>query len=85
MQRRVGGIDLRVWLVGVALLLGLIVFRAQMTALVDSAACLERANFELILCVAPPAEWQIVLSGELVLALSIGLGALFASGQRRTT
>jgi hypothetical protein len=45
----------------------------------------ERAKFELILCAAAPAEWQIALSGVLALALSIGLGALLASRWQRTS
>jgi hypothetical protein len=84
MKRRIGGIDLRVWMVGAALLLDLIVFRAQIVESIGSVACLERANFEMILCAAPPAEWQILLSGGLALALSISLGALLASRPRRT-
>ena len=73
------------WLVGVALLLDLVAVRTQIGASIDSAACLERAKFELILCAAAPAEWQIALSGVLALALSIGLGALLASRWQRTS
>ena len=83
MKRIVAEIDRRAWLVGAALLLDLLVLREQVTVAIGSAACLERANFELILCVAPPAEWQIALSGALALALSITVGALLASTRRR--
>jgi hypothetical protein len=48
-----------------------------------ASVCLERANFELILCAAPPAEWQIALSGTLALALSVTLGAHLACTRRR--
>lgn len=83
MKRTVAGIDLRAWLVLGALLLDLLVLREQIIASIASAACLERANFELISCLAPPAEWQIALSGALALALSITVGALLASTRRR--
>ena len=83
MRRIVAAIDPRAGLVGWALLFDLLVLRDQITVSIGSAACLERANFELISCVAPPAEWQIALSGVLALALSITLGALLASTRRR--
>lgn len=83
MKRILAGIDLRAWLAGGALLLDLLVLRMQIAASIASAACLERANFELILCAAPPAEWQIALSGTLALALSVTLGAHLACTRRR--
>ncbi len=84
MKRVVAGIDLRAWLVGGALLLDVVLLREQIMASIRGAACLERANFELISCAAPPGEWQIALSGALALALSITLGALLASTRRRS-
>jgi hypothetical protein len=76
---------LRTLAVGAALLLDLLVLRAQIDAVIGSAVCLERAKFELILCAAPPDEWQIALTSALALALSITLGALLAPGRRLTT
>jgi hypothetical protein len=83
MKRVVAGIDLRTWLVAGALLLDLLVLRWQIISSIGSAVCMARANFEAISCIAPPAEWQIALSGALGLALAITLGARLASMHRR--
>lgn len=83
MRRRLGQVDRRVWLVVAALLLDLVVLRDQIVASIDAAVCLERANYELILCLAPPDPWIIPTAGVLSIALAVGLGTLLESARRR--
>jgi hypothetical protein len=43
---------------------------------VAAATCLERANYELISCVGPPAGLAIAFAGILTIASAIALGYL---------
>jgi ribose/xylose/arabinose/galactoside ABC-type transport system permease subunit len=61
-------------LLAVALALCLWVIRSQVDLAIGAAACLERANFFLISCVAPPPDWQLILSTALAVGLAILLG-----------
>jgi hypothetical protein len=63
------------------LALGLALALVTLYSLIDtsqaSAACLERAKDELVLCVAPPEAWQFVLvigSALLVAVLAVKRG-----------
>jgi hypothetical protein len=53
------------------LALGLLPLYSLIDTSQASAVCLERAKYELVLCVAPPEAWQFVLS--------IGSGLFFAA------
>ena len=58
-----------VGLLGSVVLLGVLVDRA-----VGSAACIERAKYELILCLAPPDALTWIVLGAIALAFAVGLG-----------
>ena len=78
-------IDPRAGFVGCALLLVLLVLHDQGSAALASAACLERANFELISCLGPPSGWLIAGLEAIALALAMLLGALLAAPHRRVS
>ena len=64
-------------LLAVGLALAMFALFSLIDASLASAACLERAKYELILCVAPPEAWQFVLnigSGLLVAVLAVQRG-----------
>jgi hypothetical protein len=72
------------------LVLILVAFVVLLTALVDafntavaSAACLERANFEMILCDAAPEPWSIGLLLLAVIVLSAMAGRELGSARVR--
>jgi hypothetical protein len=82
MKRVLAGTSIRVWLLGVALLLDLLVLRAQIDVATESAACLERAKVEMISCLLPPSVWQVALPAALAVVLAVSLGALIVEGRR---
>lgn len=83
MRRVLADIELRVWLTAAALLLSVLAFWEQVSAAITSAACLERAKYELISCLAPPSDWQLALSGATVLGLAMATGTFLAQPRRR--
>ena len=54
--------------------LDLIVVARQIESAIASAACFERAKYELISCAAPPSEWAFILPAALLIVLSVFLG-----------
>ena len=46
---------------------------------IESAACAERANFQLISCVAAPDGLMWTLVGAVVLACAVGLGVVIGT------
>lgn len=71
----------------VAVVLGfvLLAFAFQIERAIGAAACLERAQYELILCAASPEAWSMLFTGGLAVALAIHLGALLGILRRRTS
>ena len=69
------------WLIVGILVVDLLVILAQVDAAIGSAACVERANFELILCLAPPTPVEFAASVGSAIGLSVLLGAVI--GRRR--
>jgi hypothetical protein len=68
----------RGWLAGIGLVVDLKVLLAQVESTVGSAACFERAKWEMVLCGAPPEAWQVALA----ITLAVGLAMLFGSEWR---
>jgi hypothetical protein len=54
-----------------ALALAVLALFSLIEASQASAACLERAKYELVLCVAPPEAWQFLLSIGAVLLVAV--------------
>jgi hypothetical protein len=61
-----------------ALALDVLLIRSHIELAIGSAACLERANFELISCVAPPPDWQLILLPAVAISLAMLLGVTLA-------
>jgi hypothetical protein len=61
-------------LLALALALSLWMIRSQVELAIGAAACLERANFFLISCMAPPPDWQMILSTGFAVGIAILLG-----------
>lgn len=57
---------------------------AQIRAAIGVAACLERANYELVLCAESPADWQLAVTVIVLIGLSIALGAVVAADRHRS-
>ncbi len=67
-------------LLAVALVLDLLVIRSQVDLAIGAAACLERANFESVSCVAPPSDVLMILLAVLAMGVAILLGTTIARG-----
>jgi uncharacterized membrane protein AbrB (regulator of aidB expression) len=65
-------------LLAVALVLDLLLIRSQVDLAIGAAACLERANFELVSCVAPPSDLLMILLSALAIGVAILLGTTIA-------
>jgi hypothetical protein len=61
-------------MLAVALALTLWAIRGQVELAIGAAACLERAKYELILCVAPPLDGELFLGAAVAVWLAILLG-----------
>ena len=72
---------LPVALINVALLLTLWILQAMVERAIWSAACLERANFELISCINPPPDWQWLLFTATAVGLAVLLGTRLRGGR----
>ena len=73
--RVIQGHAVRGYLVAVALGLDLLTLHSQIDSAIASAACLERAKYEMVLCATAPWGWEVALTGALAVGLSIILGA----------
>jgi hypothetical protein len=68
------------------LLVSVLALGALVNGAVASAACMERARFELVSCVGPPNALAWLVAIAVLLASAVGLGmALGAPRRRRTT
>lgn len=63
-----------VWIAASALALDLLLLRSLIDDAIASAACLEHAKFELILCAAPPTDAAIPITVGLAVVLSVVVG-----------
>ena len=80
--RVIRGHAARGYLVAVALGFDLLILHSQIDTAIASAACFERARYEMILCGAAPGGWEIPLTSALAVGLSILLGVELASARR---
>ena len=63
-----------VWIATSALALDLLLLRSLIDGAIASAACLERARFELVLCAAPPPDAAIPITAGFAVVLSVVVG-----------
>jgi len=75
LQRLIGLTTMRGWLAAAGLVTDVKILLGQVETLVGSAACVERARWELVSCGAPPDAWQSALTVALAVWLAILLGS----------
>ena len=75
----IGRLGIRGWVAAVALVADLLVIRAQIETAMGSAACMERAKYEMILCVSPPDLWQMLAALTIAIGLAILVGVDLAA------
>ena len=70
----IGRLRIRGWLAAAAVVFDLLVLNAQIETAIGSATCMERAKYEMILCVAPPDLWQVLAAAAVAIGLAILIG-----------
>jgi hypothetical protein len=76
--RRLG---IRGWLAAAALVVDLLIIRAQIETSIGFRACVERSEFEMVLCVAPTELWQVLAASAAAIGLTL-LGVQLADARR---
>lgn len=64
----------RVWLLAAGLFVALLATLSYVEQATAAAACLERARFELIVCLGSPPDWLLPVLLAAVVGLSILIG-----------
>jgi hypothetical protein len=76
MKQLIASVPTRAGILALSLLLTLLALTGEIENATTSAACLERAQFEMILCPQPPAPLVVPLLIGVVILLSAMLGGV---------